>query len=90
MKKVWSILLVLVICASVLPGCSNAEKAGKSENEVVISVGTWPQESNPAERARYEAVAEQLSKDYPHIKVVESDFSISLRWISFSRRQELL
>ena len=79
MKKVWSILLVLVICASVLPGCSNAEKAGKSENEVVISVGTWPQESNPAERARYEAVAEQLSKDYPHIKVVESDFTYDER-----------
>lgn len=76
MKRCLSVLLVGVLCIVPLAGC-NGDK--KSDEKVVIEIGSWPMDSNPAEQARYEAVKEQFEKDFPNVEVVRSEWGYDVK-----------
>lgn len=76
MKRFLSVLLVGVLCIVPLAGC-NGDK--KSDEKVVIEIGSWPMDSNPAEQARYERVKEKFEADFPNVKVVKSEWGYDVK-----------
>ncbi len=76
MKKVLSVLLAGALCVVPLAGC-NGDK--KSDEKVVIEIGTWPTDSNPAEQARYEKVKAQFEADFPNVEVVPNEWAYDVK-----------
>ena len=75
-KRLLAVLLALTLCGAGFCGCT---KDTASDEKVKITVGGWPQESNPAERARYDAVLEQYKKDFPNVEVEGSDWTYNVK-----------
>lgn len=76
MKKALSLLLAGVICIVPLAGC-NGDKKG--DEKVVIEIGSWPADSNPAEQARYEKVKAQFEADFPNVTVVPNEWNYDVK-----------
>ncbi len=75
-KRVLALLLVSIMCIAALCGCGGKESKG---DEVVIEIGSWPQDSNPAEQARYEKVKEKFEADFPNVKVVPVEWAYDVK-----------
>lgn len=76
MKKALSVLLACVICIVPLAGC-NEDKKG--DEKVVIEIGSWPKESDPAQRAQYEKIKAKFEADFPNVTVVPNEWSYDVK-----------
>ncbi len=76
MKKALSLLLACVICIVPLAGC-NKDKV--SDEKVVIEIGTWPTDSNPAQKAQYEEIKAKFEKDYPNVTIVPNEWTYDVK-----------
>ena len=76
-KRVLALLLVSIMCIAALSGCIGKE--AKKDGKVVIEIGTWPGDSNPAEQARYEAVKAKFEADFPNVTVVPNEWNYDVK-----------
>ncbi|MBQ8588392.1 MAG: extracellular solute-binding protein [Clostridia bacterium] len=75
-KRIFSVLLAGVLCVGGLAGCTG-DKA--KDEKVVIEIGTWPGDSNPAEQARYEKVKAKFETDFPNVTVVPNEWNYDVK-----------
>lgn len=69
MKKIVSLILVLILSVTVLAGCGGKKNDGK----VHITIAAWPvKETNPEKYELYQSYLEEYKKLYPDV-VVETD-----------------
>lgn len=76
-KKIFSILLVVVLVFSLFTGCSDDK--GKKDEKIVLEVGNWPTDVSPEEKARYEEIRVQFMKKYPDIEIVPSEWAFDVK-----------
>ena len=70
------ILIAVILNISMLIGCSPISKVNKSNenaNEVRISVGTWPKETDKVATSIFEGYVKEMKTKYPNI-IIEPDY----------------
>lgn len=65
-----TILLAAVMTVSALSGCGG--KDGTDDGKVKITIGSWPDDTNPNGQKVYDGVLEQMGEKYPNI-VIDKD-----------------
>lgn len=65
------------MCIIAFSACT--DKEAKKDEKIVIEIGSWPMESNPAERTRYENVKAKFEADFPNVEVVPNEWSYDVK-----------
>lgn len=76
MKKIVSLILVLLLCASAFVGCTEKKNDGK----VHITIAAWPmKETNPENYELYQSYLEEYKKLYPDVVVETDEWTFDLK-----------
>lgn len=76
MKKIVSLILVLILCASAFVGCTGKKNDGK----VHITIAAWPsKETNPAKYELYQGYLEKYKELYPNVEVTTDEWTFDLK-----------
>ncbi len=75
-KRIVSLLVAVVLCVGVFGGCTSKDKGSE---KVILEVGSWPNESNPAERERLMKVKEKFEADFPNVEVVPKEWGYDVK-----------
>ena len=76
MKKVLSLILVLLLAMTAFVGCTGK----KSDGKVSITIAAWPsKETNPAKYELYQGYLEEYKKLYPNVEVKTDEWTFDLK-----------
>ena len=53
--------------------------AEQSQEEVILEIGDWPTDTNPADKALYEDYKKRFEEMYPYIKVVPNEWKFDVK-----------
>lgn len=74
-QKSTAIGLCAVLLAAGLSGCNKStEQTGEQEGKINISIGNWPDETQPEAQAVREDQLEQMKEKYPDINVIPDTY----------------
>lgn len=75
-KKTVSLLMAVVLCIGVFGGCATKDN---SSEQITLEVGSWPNDSNPAEQERLMKVKEKFEADFPNVKIVPTQWGYDVK-----------
>lgn len=72
-QKTTALSLAAVLLAVGMAGCSDAKK-GEVEGKINVSIGNWPDETQPESQATQNEYLKQMTEKYPDINVIPDTY----------------
>ena len=79
-QKIMSVGLAAVILALGVSGCGEKNKA--EDGKIAVSIGDWPDKTNPKNQERYEGYLAQMKEKYPDIVITPDTYVFETKTFS--------